>query len=179
MSSYTLNELLVFITICVVSLPVILFYLRWRKKKWLRVLDESFQYHRYHLLMARDDMTLQHKSREIARAMLHVIDRQLKSDFKRNNVNLGGFLKSILGMGTSLQLSGEIHYQVMRYHYDVDEIIVRLYNTFSSTLYRLFFLNSIVMPLAILFMDFFYVLSLTGLRKNGPLCLFRDLHRGA
>ena len=172
-----MNELLLIIGIPAISLPVVFFYLRWRKKKWLRVLEESIQYHRYHLLMTRDDMTLQHKSREIARAMLHVIDRQLRSDFNRNNVNLRGFFKSIAGMGTSLQLSGEIHYQVMRYHYDVDEIIIRLYNTFSSTLYRLFFLYSIAMPLTIFIMDILYILSLTGIRKNGTLCLFRDLYK--
>lgn len=161
--------------IILLLLPLVYVYMRKRKRVWTQVLHESIQYHRYHLIMARENQLLSTKSREISRGMLYVIDRQLKNDFNRKQVNLKGFLKSIIGAGTSLQLSAEIHYQIMRFHYDIDEIIIRLYITFSSTLYRLFFLNSILLPLSILFMDILNLASLISRRKSGPLCLFRDI----
>ncbi len=170
-----MNNIQIYFIMLIILLPVVFFYMRNRRRVWTQVLHESIQYHRYHLLMARENQLLSSKSREISRGMLYVIDRQLKNDFNRKQVNLKGFLKSIIGAGTSLQLSGEIHYQIMRFHYDIDEVIIRLYITFSSTLYRLFFLNSILSPLIIVFMDILYLASLVNRRKSGPLCLFRDI----
>ncbi len=156
---------------------VYLLYLRFARRRWRTLLNFSFDYHRHHLVMLRGDPGVNQRSREMATGMLWIIEKQLPRDEADGKINFRGFLRSMLVGGTSLQLVGETWYQIYRYRYDLDVRIPRLLITLSSTLYRVFYLNSWVMIILLPWWDVKLLCSFFPAVKGGPMGLFRDLYR--
>jgi len=164
-----------YIAVFLPALAAAFFYHKKASGRWDFILRSSLDYHRFHLSMIQKDHEVSEKSRELARAMLWTIDKNLVNDESMGVVNLRGILRSMVGLGTSLQILGEIYYQVVRYQFDLDERIIKLLNTLSSTIYRIFFLGSILSLLSLLFMDILFILSFTGLIKSGQSRLYKSL----
>ncbi|PKL39985.1 MAG: hypothetical protein CVV44_07125 [Spirochaetae bacterium HGW-Spirochaetae-1] len=165
------------ISALIISLPVLYVYHRYAKRRWIWILDASLDYHRNHLSVMQKDHSLSDKSRELARGMLWILDKQLMNDLRAGHVNLRGVLRSILGMGTSLHLLGEVYYQIIRYRWHVDDRVPRLLNTLTGTCYRYFLVHSSLSVVALLYMDLECRILMTGVIKKGSRLLYRDLER--
>ncbi len=152
------------------------FYFRFSSIRWRALIELSFQYHRHHLILLQQDHMINQRSREMATGMLWVMDKQLPRDELEGKVNLRGLFRSMMVGGTSLQLLGDTYFQIYRYRYEIDKRIPRLLVTVSSLLYRVFFVHSIVMPLALLQWDLKLLAAHLPFFKGGPVCLYRDLY---
>ncbi len=158
------------------SVVVFFIYLKFARRRWHAVLEYALQYHRHHLHVIRGDHGVSEKTREVAKGMLWVIEKQLPKDEMEGTVNSRGFMRSLVGRGTSLQILGDIYYRLYRYRYDLDERIPRLLATLSSVIYRLFFLNSWVRLIVVPYWDLKLLLSFLPVVKGGPMKLYRGLY---
>jgi len=154
----------------------VFFYLRFSYVRWRALIELSFQYHRHHLTLLQQDHMVNQRSREMATGMLWVMDKQLPRDEAEGKVNLRGLFRSMMVGGTSLQLLGDTYFQIYRYRYDIDERIPRLLATFSSSLYRVFFIHSVVRPLSLVQWDLKLLAAHLPFFRGGPMRLYRDLY---
>jgi len=138
-------------------------YGKLRKGWWRKILGASLDYHKFHLAAMQSDKGIDERTREFSVALLWAINKQLSSDLSHG----GGraLWSSFLGQKTALNTCGTIFYEASRYARFIDMRIFKLNDTLLSTFYRIFFLESVFYPIAIPFMDIFFLLSL--IRKPG------------
>lgn len=158
-----------------VFILLLYFYSRLRKGWWRRILGASLDYHKFHLAALQSDKNIDEKTREFSMALLWAINKQLPSDL----TNGGGkaLWSSFLGLKTSLNTCGSIFYESSRFIRFIDQRIVKLNDTLLSTFYRIMFLESIISPLAIVFMDIFFLLSLLKKPDRGAARLYIEMKR--
>lgn len=156
-------------------LLLICFYGKLRRGWWRRILGASLDYHKFHLAAIQSDRGIDEKTREFSMALLWAINKQLSSDLK----NGGGqaLWNSFLGQKTSLNTCGSIFYEASRYTRFIDSRIVKLNDTLLSTFYRIFFIESLFYPLAIFFMDIFFVISLVKKPESGAARLYVEMKK--
>jgi len=172
----TWTERLILAGACVLISLVIFIYIRFSKKRWISILAESLNYHRFHLNVIVREKTADDKNREVARAMLWAIDKQFPVDC-REGLGFKTFLKAYTGQKNSLLIMSEVFYQVARYYYQIDKRVPRLMYTLHSTLSRRTIIESIFAPLALPYMDIFLLLTVAGIARSGKSRMYRDFSR--
>ncbi|MCP4135309.1 MAG: hypothetical protein GY754_30350 [bacterium] len=168
---------LVHIIVSILGAVFLFLYYKNSKKRWNYILHESLNYHKYHLNNLRNDPLANDKTSEYCKIMLWAIEKQYITDRETGNLGIRGILRTFVGQSSSLQIIGEIYFQIARYRSPVDERILKLINTLSSTFYRLFFMSSIISLISLVFMDFFLLLSFAKFSKKGIAGLYRDIIR--
>lgn len=153
---------------------ILYFYSKNAKKRWLKILEGSLNYHRYHFNIIRNDSSINGKNKETASALIWAINRQFVED-KKEGLGLKGVWRSFLGHKTSIQITSEVFYRTALQRWDLDIKILKLARTLSSTFYRLFLINSIISLIVVLFMDLMFLISLLFGRKSGPEGLYRSI----
>ena len=147
-----------------------------RVGRWRKILSSSLEYHRFHLEMIMSDPSVDVKNKELAQAMVWAITRQVPEDLK----NKGGgaaLFKSFLGHKTALNTCGAIFYDIARNFRFIDKRIVKLNSTLTSTFYRVFFAESFVPGIALLFMDIFMLKSIILKPADGSARLYYEMRR--
>jgi len=150
-------------------------YGKFRKKWWRRIFAASLDYHKFHLMTLQSDKNIDEKTREFSTALLWAINKQLPLDLKGG----GGraLLGSFVGEKTSLNTCGTVFYEASRHFRFIDIRIVKLNDTLLSTFYRIFFTESFIYPLAIFFMDIFFLLSLLKKPRQGASRLYIEMQK--
>ncbi len=172
-----IQELIVLGVIAVLTVS----YVRISKRRWNRIIDAAVAYHRYHFIMIQNEPGINSDSKEIARALQMILDRQFKIE-RRTKPGLGALWLSRMGNKSSVNSLDEIFVKLFRDRYfghgtRYDERLDRLYITLSSMIYRFYFINSIISLPVLLYMDLKLGLSFAGITKKGPDRLFRDIAR--
>jgi len=156
---------------------VILLYIygKIRKGWWRRILGASLDYHKFHLAAMQGDRGIDEKTREFSVALQWAINKQLQTDLSHG----GGraLWNSFLGQKTALNTCGTIFYEASRYARFIDLKIFKLNDTLLSTFYRIYFVESVFSPLAILFMDMFFLISLIKKPSGGAARLYIEMKK--
>ncbi len=160
------------------ALLAFLYFIK-RRPAWHDIISRAADYHRFHLTSIRNEPGVNDSSRELAYAMLMVLDRQFRDDM-RGSPGLRGVIRTHLGEKSTLASLGEIFEKLYRDRAflggsDTDERLVRLYLTMSSMIYRYYLMTSAAGPAALLYMDLVLVLAALRLDRRGSSRLFRDL----
>jgi len=150
-------------------------YGSFRKEWWRKILGASLDYHKFHLAAMQYDKIIDEKTREFSVALLWAINKQLPSDI--SNGGGAALWSSFLGQKTALNTCGTIFYEASRYSRFIDLKIVKLNDTLLSTFYRIFFVESVFYPFAILFMDLFFLLSLIKKPEGGAARLYIEMKK--
>ncbi|HOT44249.1 MAG TPA: hypothetical protein PLM53_06395 [Spirochaetota bacterium] len=150
-----------------------------RRTAWREIIGRAADYHRFHLAAMRNDPGVNDRSRELAYAMLMVLDRQFRDDM-RGSPGLRGVVRAHLGEKSTLLSLGEIFEKLYRDraflgNSGTDERLVRLYLTMSSMVYRYYLMTSVACPVALLYMDLVLALAAVRLDRRGSSRLFRDM----
>lgn len=162
-------------------ITVILFlsaYWKLRIKRWRSILNASLDYHKFHLSAIAGDKNIDEKTREFAQALSWAVTRQLKDDLK----NSGGgraLWSSFVGEKTALNTCGTIFYESSRYVRFIDRRIIKLNDTLLGTFYRIYFIESLLSPVALVFMDILLVISLISRPESGPGRLYVEMRKEA
>jgi hypothetical protein len=177
-----LNNDLLYPIVCLSAGLFAFLYNRQGKKRWLRVLDQALDYHRPHLLSIMRGRDKNDESKELAKNMLMILDRQLKHDLK-TSPGLRGLFRSFLGEKTSINSMYAVFNKLFAdkmfgYPSPYDEILDRLYATMNSVVYRFFIVTSALSLIGILWMDLFLLLSMARIDRRGPSLLYRDIVTG-
>jgi hypothetical protein len=159
----------------VVFFALLYFYGRLRKAWWRKILGASLDYHKFHLAAMQSDKGIDEKTREFSVALLWAINKQLPSDL--SNGGGGALWRSFLGQKTALNTCGSIFYEASRYARFIDLKIFKLNDTLLSTFYRIFFLESVFFPAAILLMDIFFLISLIRKPDSGASRLYIEMKK--
>lgn len=164
--------------ICILLLAgsvLLILYARSARKRWLAVLGKAMDYHRHHLAMLQGDPAMGDRSRECVRAMFWALTKQVPADRSAGALGLTAFVKSYMTGATALGILGGVFFSVWRYRAVIDEVVIRLLNTLTSTLYRYYLLHSRLAVVLLLSMDVKLLLAFAGILKSGPARMFRDL----
>lgn len=161
---------------------VVWLYVRLRRRRWNAWLQEAVQYHRFHLTMMLNEKSLNDESRDIARTMMNIIDRQFAFD-RKNGLGLRGLWMARSGKKSTLNSLDEMFVTLYRDRFfgvikNFDGRIERLYTTLVSTIYRLYFLNSLIALPAIVYMDSVMLIAMTGIIQRGAPRLYLDIALG-
>ncbi|HNW29798.1 MAG TPA: hypothetical protein PKN50_15070 [Spirochaetota bacterium] len=161
-----------------IALLSFLYFLK-RRPAWHDIIGRAADYHRFHLMAMRNDPRVNENSRELAYAMLMVLDRQFRDDM-RGSPGLRGVVRAHLGEKSTLASLGEIFEKLYRDraflgNSETDERLVRLYLTMTSMIYRYYMMTSAAGPLALLYMDLVLALAAVRLDRRGSSRLFRDI----
>jgi len=150
-------------------------YGKFRKGWWRKILGASLDYHKFHLSAMQSDKGIDEKTREFSVALLWAINKQLPSDLK----NGGGraLWSSFLGQKTALNTCGSIFYEASRYARFIDMKIFKLNDTLLGTFYRIFFVESVFYPAAVLLMDVFFLFSLVRKPESGASRLYIEMKK--
>jgi hypothetical protein len=165
--------------IFVFSFSSILAYVSTGKSRWREILDEALRYHRGHFLSMLDEPGVDGGSREVARLLLAVLDRQFSLEMKAST-GLRALLSSRRGSKSALNSMDELFMKLFRDQAfgrkgSLDPRLYRLYWTLLSTMHRWYMLRSVLFPLALFFMDVSLVLSMCGLNRSGPARMYMDI----
>lgn len=147
-----------------------------RVGRWRKILLSALEYHRSHLEMIMSDPSVDVKNKELAQAMVWAITRQMPDDLK----NKGGgaaLFRSFSGQKTALNTCGTIFYDIARNFRFIDKRIIKLNSTLTSTFYRVFFIESFVSGIALLFMDIFMLRSIVLKPAGGSARLYYEMRR--
>lgn len=139
----------------------------------------AVDYHRYHLAAIRSEPGSSAPTRELAYAMLMVIDRQFREDMK-GSPGLFGVVKAHLGEKSTLASLNEIFEKLYRDkvflgNSDTDERLERLFYTMTSMIYRYHMMTSVFGIIALLYMDLVLFLAAIHADGRGSSRLFRDM----
>jgi len=159
---------------CLVIIIILFLYRKLRISKWRKVLRNSIEYHKFHLVSLTKDSTVSEKSRELSQALFWSITKQLPVDLKSGS---GGkaLLRSFFGDKTSLNTCGTVFYQCANNFRNTDSIIIKLNDTLMSTIYRIYMLESYFSIPAILYMDLTFLISKIVKPKSGPGRLYLEM----
>ncbi len=159
----------------VVFFTLLYIYGKIRKGWWRKILGASLDYHKFHLAAMQGDRGIDEKTREFSMALLWAINKQLPSDLSHG----GGraLWSSFLGQKTALNTCGSIFYEASRHARFIDLKIFKLNDTLLSTFYRIFFVESVFSPFAILFMDLLFILSLIKKPDSGAARLYIEMKK--
>ncbi len=154
-------------------------YFTKRNARWRRIIGRAAEYHRFHLLAIRNDEGVNAPSRDLAYAMLMVVDRQFGEDLK-GSPGFFGVIRAHLGEKSSLASLNEIFEKLYRDkaflgNSEIDDRLERLFNTMTSMIYRYHMLTSVFGLLALLYMDLILFLAAVHLDRRGSSRLFRDI----
>jgi hypothetical protein len=150
----------------------LILYLARARRRWSAIIAEALCYHRYHFDYMVADMGVDPPLREYARALRRAIDQQLNDDIRRGLPGLKGIVFAFTGGPCALQIVAEVYYQIFR-HRRMDETMLKLLDTARSALYRFYLVHSIVMPLALVFMDLSLIRARIRNAARGPAGLYR------
>ena len=147
-----------------------------RAGRWRKILSSSLDYHRFHLEMIMNDPSVDVKNKELAQAMVWAITRQMSDDLKKSG---GGavLFRSLSGEKTALNTCGTVFYDIARNFKYIDERLVRLNTTLTATFYRIFFVESFVSGIALLFMDISMLKSIVFKPADGSARLYYEMRR--
>ncbi len=164
------------------SILVTYLYYRMRRPWWRSVIIRAVEYHRYHLMMIRNERETNAKTADLAYEMLMVIDRQFREDMA-GSPGLARVVRSQLGEKSTLMSLYEIFEKLYRDRAftgssEIDGRLERLFHTMSSMIYRYYMMTSVLAVVALLYMDLVFVLSLIRLDNRGSSRLFRDIVLG-
>ncbi len=151
-------------------------YGRYRRGWWRKIFSVSLDYHKFHLAAIQADKGVDEKTREFAIALLWAINKQLPVDLGKNGGGKALWL-SFLGEKTALNTCGAIFYESSRFMKFIDLRIVKLNDTLLSTFYRIFFLESIFLPIAVPVMDIRFFLSMIRQPKSGASRLYLEMKK--
>jgi len=151
-------------------------YWKLRITRWRKILNASLDYHKFHLAAITGDKNVDEKTREFAQALSWAVTRQLQSDLKDSG---GGraLWRSFLGDKTALNTCGTIFYESSRYVRFIDRRIIKLNDTLLGTFYRIYFIESIFSPVALIYMDIFFIISLFVRPENGSGRLYIEMKK--
>jgi len=151
---------------------VLALYLARARRRWSAIIAEALRYHRYHFDYLAADMGVEPPLREYARALRRAIGQQLNDDIRRGLPGLKGIVFAFTGGPRALQIVAEVYYQIFR-HRRMDETMLKLLDTARSALYRFYLVHSILMPLALIFMDISLIRERIRNAAHGPAGLYR------
>lgn len=150
-----------------------------RRERWRAILGESLEYHRFHLSQRNSDKNTSEKAREMYQALLWAVNKQLKDDLARSGGKGGPVLwRSFLGDKTCLNTCGTVFYESAKNYRFVDETLIKLNDTLISTFYRILMLESILSPLALVYMDVMLLWSIIRKPAAGTGRLYREMLSG-
>ncbi len=173
MHRYPLLGDLIFYGLVIVLL---LLYRRLRRSRWRKILGSSLDYHRFHLGMISGDKDKNGKFRELAQALLWAVNKQLADDLTRSKGRGGPvLLRSFLGDKTCVNTCGTVFYESARNYRSIDEMIVKLNDTLISTFYRILLLESMLAPVALIYMDLRLLISFITRPETGTGRLYREM----
>lgn len=157
-------------------------YYRIRRPWWRIVIIRAVEYHRYHLMMIRNERDVNAKTRDLAYEMLMVLDRQFGADME-GSPGMRMIFRSQLGEKSTLLSLYEIFEKLYRDRAftgssEIDGRLERLFHTMSSMIYRYYMMTSVLAVVALLYMDLILILSLVRLDNRGSSRLFRDIAAG-
>lgn len=147
-----------------------------RADTWRKILSSALDYHKFHLEMIVKDPSVDVKNKELAQAMVWAITRQMPEDLK----NKGGgaaLFRSFAGHKTALNTCGTVFYDIARNFKFIDQRIVKLNSTLTATFYRVFFIESFVSGVALLFIDIFMLRSIVFKPAEGSARLYYEMRR--
>lgn len=150
-----------------------------RKKRWQQILGASLDYHRFHLGMLMADRETNEKCRSLYQAMLWAVNKQLSDDLKRTNGKGGMVLfLSFAGNKTCINTCGTVFYESARNYNFIDRNVIRLNDTLISTFYRILLLESILAPVALVYMDIRLLAGFITRPESGTGRLYREMRAG-
>lgn len=131
---------------------ILMVYRKFRTVKWRSILNESLEYHKFHLTSISKDPQVKQGSREMAHSLMWGITKQLPLDIKDGR---GGraLVNSFRGSKTSLNTCGTVFYECAKNRRVMDETIFKLNNTLTSSLVRIFMLESPLSIFGLLYND--------------------------
>lgn len=160
-------------------LTVILFLLLYRllrKNRWQKVLGASLDYHRYHLGMLTGSRERDEKCRSLYQAMLWAVNKQLPDDLKRAGGRGGMVLfMSFAGNKTCVNTCGTVFYECAKNYGLIESSVMKLNDTLLSTFYRILLLESIMAPVALIYMDLRLLVSFITKPGSGTGRLYREM----
>lgn len=167
------------LVIFIFSFLAILAYVANGKSRWRKILDEALRYHRGHFLSMLGEPGLDGDSRQVARLLLAVLDRQFSLE-KKAATGLRAMARQPRGSKSALNSMDELFMKLFRDQAfgrkgSHDPRLYRLYWTLLSTIQRWHMLGSAVSPLALLFMDASLLLSMCGFNSSGPSRMYMDI----
>jgi len=135
-----------------VVIILLLIYRKLRFGRWKAILQESIDYHKFHLLSINKAPSTDDKSRELAQALFWAATKQLAADFTGAK---GGrlLLRSFYGEKTALNTCYTVYYECAGNYSYIDKNIIRLNETLISTIYRIYLIESWLSFLNILYSD--------------------------
>ncbi len=118
-------------------------------------------------------------SREVARLLLAVLDRQFSLELKAST-GLRALVSSRRGPKSALNSMDQLFMKLFRDQAfgrkgSLDPRLYRLYWTLLSTMHRCYMLRSMLFPMALFFMDASLVLSICGLNRSGLARMYVDI----
>lgn len=147
-----------------------------RRGWWRKILGASMDYHRFHLGMLTGGRDTNEKSRSLYQAMLWAVNKQLPDDLKRARGRGGMVLfMSFAGDKTCINTCGTVFYETARNYSFIDESVIRLNDTLLSTFYRILFLESMLAPFALIYMDLRLLISFITRPGSGTGRLYREM----
>ncbi len=176
-------DIIQYLTISVMMVSITTVYVMLGVPRWERIIKSAVRYHRNRLLMLMNEAGVGGETKEIAKLMLVIIDRQ----FSREMSAAGGYgsmpFRFLGGGKSALASMDEVFSKLFRDrlfgHESVyDERIDRLYHTLWSTISRWRMLHSILAVPVLAYMDFRVLLSAFGADHTGHSMLYRDIALG-
>ena len=153
---------------------VLALYLVRARRRWSGIIAGALRYHRFHFESLVADRGVDPAIREYARALRRAIDQQLADDIRRGLPGLKGIVLAFMGAPSALMIVAEVYYQMFRTR-RMDETILRLLETVRSALYRYYLLHSVLMPLALAYMDLSLVSARLRNAARGPAGMYKAI----
>jgi len=116
------------------------------------------------------------KNKELIQAMIWAVTRQIPEDLK-NSRGGAALFRSLSGEKTALNTCGAVFYDIARNFRFIDERIVKLNTTLTSTFYRIYSLESFFSGFALLYMDLLMFKSFIFKPAEGSARLYLEMRR--
>jgi len=156
-------------------LILLLVYRKFRTNQWRKILKQSIEYHKFHLVSISKDPSVNQNSRDLAQSMLWGVTKQLPIDIKGGGWR--ALINSFSGKKTSLNTCGTVFYECARDPVSMDVIIFKLNNTLLSTIYRIFILESGLSILGLLYNDITLLFYLITKSESGTGRFYLNMKR--